>query len=88
MNNPIPRLLDCVPTLISNTHLDIHLAGWPAASAVASICGTIVAVVAIVVTDRRNEEDRRSRDRGASTFDPRLPNQPLQADGKEVLTCR
>ena len=80
MNNPIPRLLDCVPTLISNTHLDIHLAGWPAASAVASICGTIVAVVAIVVTDRRDVEDRRPSGRESNTTDPRLPNQPLQAD--------
>lgn len=80
MNNPIPRILDCVPTLISNTHLDIHLAGWPAASAVASICGTIVAVVAIVATDRRAAGDRRSRDRESTTTDLRLPNQPLQAD--------
>ena len=57
MNNPIPRLLDCVPTLVSNTRLHIHLEGWPAASAVASVCGTIVAIIAIVVTDRRDAKN-------------------------------
>ena len=42
-NRPL-SIVRALPTLIQNTHLDILLEGWPAASAIIAVCGAAVAI--------------------------------------------
>ena len=56
MDNRLMKLLDSVPTLIENTHLEVFLEGWPAAFSIGSVCGTVVAVVAILAEAHRTQD--------------------------------
>ena len=56
MDNRLMKLLDSVPTLIENTHLEVFLEGWPAAFSIGSVCGTVVAVVAILTEAHRTQD--------------------------------
>lgn len=41
-------IVRALPTLIQNTHLDVAIEGWPAATAIIAVCSTVVAVVSIL----------------------------------------
>ena len=44
MENRALAIVRALPTLIQNTHLDVTLAGWPAATAVTALCAAAVAI--------------------------------------------
>ena len=53
MENRPFAIIRALPTLIQNTHLDVAIEGWPAATAIIAVCSTVVAVVSILKpTDR------------------------------------
>ncbi len=49
MKNAIMSLAKNVPSLIEHTTLDLHLSGWPAATAVFFLCSAAVAITALVI---------------------------------------
>ena len=57
MLNRFDNLVDSLPTLISNTHVDVHLEGWPAATTAVSFAGAIVAIIHLILESRRREDD-------------------------------
>ena len=57
MNNPIIRLSSLIPTIISNTHLNITLQGWPAAISFLGLCGTVLGVHAIDSNNKTPESE-------------------------------
>ena len=52
MENKNLILGDTIQTIIKNTHLNLHLEGWPAAFAVVAIC----AVAAYAIKEARRSE--------------------------------
>ena len=47
MKEHLKKYIDSVADLLSNAHLDLRLEGWPAAAAIGSVCGAVVAVASI-----------------------------------------
>ena len=54
MRERLEKLLDSVPSLISNTRLDVRVEGWPATAAIGSVCAAVVAVVVTLFGGRRD----------------------------------
>lgn len=64
MENKLTQVVDTIPTLIKNTHLNVSLEGWPAAiTAIAFFCSGVV-VYALKVT-HPDEEYAREGDNDA-----------------------
>ena len=50
MNNTLTAVTEALPTVISNTHFNVMLSGWPAAITVVALCCAGVAIFALKVT--------------------------------------
>ena len=50
MENKIIEVVESIPTIIKNTHLNVTLEGWPAALTALALCCSGVAVYALKVT--------------------------------------
>lgn len=42
MEKCLTKIIECLPTILSNTKFEIKLEGWPAATTVVAICVTAV----------------------------------------------
>lgn len=56
MENKFFEIIDSLPTLIRNTHLNITMEGWPATVTTIALCGTGIAFYALKLahTDNSN----------------------------------
>lgn len=66
----LPNLIELLPSLAKNAHLDISLSGWPAFASIAVACGSAVTAYAIKVntTDHsQNNEQNITYDSDDST---------------------
>lgn len=62
MDNNLIQIVESIPALIQNTHLDISLSGWPAAVAAIAVFGSGVIVYALIST--RSNGDAKEYVRG------------------------
>lgn len=53
MEKPTHAIVRALPALLQNTHLEVILEGWPAATAIVAVCGTAVAIASILVSARK-----------------------------------
>ncbi len=51
MKKLIPGIISRIPALMEHTTLSVSLSGWPAAVAIGLVCGTVVAITAIVTSN-------------------------------------
>lgn len=56
-NTTITQTIYNLPELVKNTHLDLHLEGWPAAVSVISGCLALVAIYAIKTNNQEAVPD-------------------------------
>ena len=58
MKTALVNIARTVPTLIEHTtmNLSLSMSGWPAATAVIGLCGTAIAITAIIVGHGRVQE--------------------------------
>lgn len=57
MEKPTLAIFRALPSLLQNTHLEVILEGWPAATAVAAVCGAAVAIASILTPARRGNSE-------------------------------
>lgn len=56
MKNSIITIAENLPAVLRNTHLNVTLAGWPAAVTVIAMCSAGVAAYALKVTHDENAD--------------------------------
>lgn len=47
MDRFLSEMVESIPSVIRNAHFNINLSGWPAATSVFAVCGTVVMVCAM-----------------------------------------
>ena len=55
MKELIPGIVSRIPALMEHTTLSVSLCGWPAAVAIGLVCGTVVAITAIVTSNASDQ---------------------------------
>ncbi len=55
MKELTPGIVSRIPALIEHTPLRVSLCGWPAATAIGLVCGTVVAITAIVTSNASDQ---------------------------------
>lgn len=79
MNNAFVGLMvDSIPTLVSHTHFNFNLQGWPAAFTAVAFMGACVAVYAITV----NQVDSREIDENSKNRKTAVKNNGSIPDNK------
>ena len=57
MEKPSLAIVRVLPALLQNTHLEVILEGWPAATAIVAVCGSAVAIASILTSGKRPNPD-------------------------------
>ncbi len=55
MKELIPGIVSRIPALMEHTTLSFSLCGWPAAVAIGLVCGTAIAITAIVSSNTSDQ---------------------------------